>query len=560
MNEEIASVDNPEPKPGRETIKKVVETVQEAIDPSYLNSRHQLASFAWGFSWEKAKGTYQATPKKLPDFPKIDTSIIEVGAMRGIAVNQVIALQKTLQSDPRPLFRHLNPVFDELRRQLWMTWWTEARVKEVVIETFQGGYGLGAAFTRFFFEENSDGTYSLRCRAVQPWDVIWDPFEADPRKSRWIGWCFDIPVDEAYKAWPEKRELIAAAIKAKDAGSGVKHRRVRVFEYYDRQHRGVFLAERFCEDDVLTWEPSLFKNWNRLPFACNLHLICPGVARPIGTIEMQLSSAIMLDAMRQKMFSMAKSRATEVVNHNMLDMANQPVQQPGEPRTLSLKTDENGDVRAAYNRVSAEEVSQTFLTTLEMLQRDFDMESYTTSAERNIAPQSGVTKYAEQVYQSSVAELGSWRETQLLEYLAELVEVSIMCMMVGHTAPIWLDYQGQNILFNDPNRPDSSVRFICEEKSAVAIDATSIRASDQQRQMALELSKLDVLKEYIATPQNPYGRLSMDEYLKRVLSAVGETDFDKWMEQITPMASAPGTPPDGSLPPVTGGDPALAVA
>jgi len=560
MKQEIDIQDIPDPKAGEQTIKKVVETVKEAIDPTYLNSRHRLASFAWGFSWEKAKSTYQATAKRLPDFPKIDTSIIEVGAMRGIAVNQVIALQKTLQSDPRPMFRHLNPVFDELRRQLFMTWWIEARVKEVVIETFQGGYGLGAAFTRFYFDANSDGTFSLKCRAVQPWDVIWDPFEADPRKSRWIGWCFDIPVDEAYKAWPEKREQITKVINAKENGGGFNYRRVRLFEYYDGENRGVFLAEAFDHETVLTWEPSMFRHLTRLPFACNLHLICPGVQRPVGTIEMQLSSAVMLDAMRQRMFSIAKSRSTEVVNQNMLDMANQPIQQPGEPRTINLKSDEDGDVRAAFNRLPAEEVSQTFLATLDLLQRDFDMESYTTSAERNIAPQSGVTKYAEQVYQSSVAELGSWRETQLLEYLAELVEVSIMCMMVGHTAPIWLDYQGRNIMFNDPSRPDSSIRFICEEKSAVAIDSTSIRASDQQRQMAMELSKLDVLKEYIATPQNPYGRLSMDEYMKRVLSAVGETDFDKWIEQLAPMATEAGTPPDGSIPPVAGGDPALMVA
>jgi hypothetical protein len=560
MSQNIEIQDNPEPSRGLETIKKVVETVKEAIDPQYLNSRHRLASFAWGFSWEKAKSTYQATAKVLPDFPKIDTSIIEVGAMRGIAVNQVIALQKTLQSDPRPMFRHLNPVFDELRRQLFMAWWSEARVKEVVVETFQGGYGLGAAFTRFYFDQGIDGTFSLKAKAVQPWDVIWDAFEADPRKSRWIGWCFDIPVDEAYKAWPDKRELIKQCINAKESGSGANYRRVRVFEYYDKENRGVFLSDSFDAQKVLTWEPSPFRHVNRLPFACNLHLICPGVQRPVGTIEMQLSSAVMLDSMRQRMFSIAKSRPTQVINTGMLDMANQAIQQPGEPRTLNMKADEDLDARAAYNELPAEEVTQTFLAALDMLQRDFDMESYTTSAERNIAPQSGVTKYAEQVYQSSVAELGSWRESQLLEYLAELVEVSIMCMMVGHTAPIWLDYQGQNILFNDPERPDSSIRFICEEKSAVAIDATSIRASDQQRQMAMELSKLDVLKEYIASPQNPYGRLSMDEYMKRVLSAVGETDFDKWMEQLAPMAGVTGTPPDGSIPPVAGGDPALMVA
>jgi hypothetical protein len=555
--------EGPEPKEDPEGMEKggkgganyaklcaVVDKVKAAADPSWHNGVYNQTRFAFGFDWNSRIGKAMSK-EDMPDFAPIDTNSVEVGAMRQVFVNQVVAVTTTLQDDPRPTFPQLDEFYDELRRQAFMNWWTQKNMATVAAEGFVSGYGVGVGFTRFFFTRTLDGHYEPDARNVPAYDVVWDPFEADPRRARWIGFNYDVDVPDALEAWPDKHELLEKCKTKRVLSDGKEVDRIRVFEYWEREYRGVFIGSDFSADNCLAWEQNPFRNKPRYcAFASMVYLTVPGIQRPIGTVLMQMSNAAELKIINEHIRAIAMQRPLNFWDSDQVNMPTGPT-----AKTLTdfeLKGDSSDrNLRNPLIRIPAEEISQTLMAYMSKKQAELDSESYTTKDQRGVAPSSGVTAFAEQNYQASVAQLGSWRRKKLLEYLRDFVDVWTMCAEVGYTAPVMLDFQGRNIPFNVPNDPRSSLALICSEPSSVQIDPASIDASDEWRAMAMKLDKLDRIKDLAIS-----GTVKQAAWVEEMLLTLGFNDLSKWIPSPEEMPATPGATAPGVVDPMgVTGDP-----
>lgn len=505
---------------GMTALSLVEERLKSSLDFPYFNGVFAQLRYCFGFSWN-TQLPYSAHNAALPDYPPLDVTEVEVGAHRGLFVNQFIALTKTMYSDPKPVFSEIDDVLSDLRSNLFQKLYKRGSWAEALASAFLDGHATGTGFVRIGIVPGDSGLGEVDVRYVSPLEVLWDPFEADFRKARWAAWQIDLPVDEAVAMYPDYAKQIEAGATDKFQGTQTRVRRVRILEYWDKK-----CCYHFFGGNV-DMSRCIYRGKNPygvIPLASMMYLIVPRAKRPIGTVLLQMSSSAELRNLYKYLSQTAYQQPLDIVDYSQLDKGDMEEVSKGNRTTVGRKS---GDLNGtpAVERIPAKELSGTAFQWFNKVERDFDMTGNANQYEQNSLPGGSRTKFEVQFYQDKTSWMGGWAQKQALLFIADVVEKVMAVAKVGHRRPEMLSYEGHRWQLNNPQDPNSSIEYLLDEPSDVLIDAASVRYSDAMIEMQNQLGKLSVLKEGVAA-----GVYNPHTYFAKLLSIAGEDDEDAWMQ------------------------------
>lgn len=514
------------------TAKEIRERILQGFDRRTYDSWYRQMCYAFGEKWS-SNAVYlygAAETDTIPVYPDVHVEFLPVGQSRRILNTSIRTLSRVLSKPPLPRFPQLDEVRGEVRSQYWLACANGTRgiptnwLKQMQY-AFVEGDSLGVGAVRHGLRTHPQTGRQVADLKHSPLlQTIWDPFESDPRNSKWVACVSYISYEAAVKRFGKKK----AEANKKEWGQTETGRRldfVRVVEYWDIGLYGKDAAYcEFCGE--LDEEAKVETNdLGFIPVSFCVNYVAPGMKRPIGRVALQMSTQELLnDIERYMRRTMKKGQPVDILLESMFDEDSLARWKAGDTtQGLSVKdglTDE--DVRKVFNRIPGMEVPQGVLALFGIAERQHNDDSSQTDQERGVALGSRTTAREVMFLNQRAAEAKSLTDQMATEFLTYCVRNSVNTGLAGDTHPVMLDIFGTNVTFNDPNEPQSMMSVWLEEPSSVLIDLEAQTVQDDAMQRAQRKEDLQMVAPLVGMFVDP------QTYTDEALKAMGEKNLEKW--------------------------------
>ena len=518
--------------------KEVKERILAGFDRKYYDSIYTQQCYAFGQKWD-SKPSYLAESSAsddIPIYPDVRVTHLAIGQSRRILNASIRTLSRVLSRAPEPKFPQVDEVTNEVRRTFWLAnangnRGVPTRWLQQLQYAFVEGDTLGVGCVKHGLRTHPrSGRQMVDMRHVPVLQTIWDPFEFDPRNSKWAAVASYVPYEVAKNLWGKKK----ADRHKREWTTTVDSRSaqfVRVIEYWDVGYAGDGPAYCIFVGDLEDGEVGE-NDLGFIPLSFCVNYVAPGMRRPIGRAVMQMSSQELINDIEKYLrVTMKRGPAIDIYMEEMFDEAALARWRAGDSsQPLAIKEGMVDDVRKAFTRIGAMDPGQGALALFAIAERQHNDDSNQTEQSRGNALGGRTTAREVSALVSKVNENASLTDQQANEFLVDAVKNTMSAALAGDAHPVSLDIFGSNILFNDPSDPMMDIaNWLSEDSGTVLIDLESTSAEDDLLKRQVKKEDLMFLSPLVGVTLDP------DTYSEEMLEAIGEKDIERWRIKQAPQ-------------------------
>ncbi len=521
----------------RPTSKKLAERILQGYDRDHYDGIYAQMNYAFGNKWRTGP-SYISTRfgnDEIPVYPDITVRKLEIGQSRRILNASHASLSRVLSRPPLPKFPQVDEVTEEVRRQFWLAnangnrgvptkWLKQMQYAYVEGDTL----GVGAVLHGMRTHPVS-GLQIVDMLHVPALQVVWDPFESDPRNSKWVCVIRYLPAEVAEKRFG--KSAVADHVRDWTVTSGGKGAKfVRVFLYFDTGYaedepiKAVFVGDlkdgKIKANDI-----------GIIPVSFCVNYVAPGMRRPMGRVPMQMSTQEMINELERTMRdTIRKGAALDIYDPSVFDSDSIKRWKKGDKNAdLEIDQSQVDDIKKIFMRIPGKEIPQTLLAFWGIQEEQYDSDSNQSDARRGQSAGSRTTAKEISLIQSNVNANSSLTGQMAVEFLQDAVSDS-MHVALSDLHPVDLDILGKNILFNDPEDSLSQMHHFLSEPSKVIIDLDAATAQDDAMKKQERVAELSVLEPWVI----PQPMLDPAKYQEELLEAIGVKNVQSWIVQPQP--------------------------
>lgn len=527
---------------GLPTAKDLAERIKSGYDRQYYDSLYTQMQYAFGEKWNSSPAYADGGHDDIPVYQDVRTTSLQVGQSRRILNASIRTLSRVLPRPPEPKFTSVDEVTGEVRRRYWLanangdrgvpTKWMK-QLQYAFVE----GDSLGVGVVKHGLRTHpKSGLQLVDLKHVPVLQCLWDPFESDPRNSRWVAVISYIPFDVAVALLGKKKATDNKRYWAVQDGRQYLEY-VRVIEYWDVGYAGDDPAYALFTGSLDKDSGKVEENdMGFIPVSFCVNYVAPGMRRPIGRVMMQMSfQELINDIEKYARETMKKGPPVDVYLANAFDEDDLAAFEAGDySRGLKINEGYVEDVTKAFSRISGKEVPQGVLALWGIAERQNNDDSNETEQTRGNALGSRTTAKEVQALNSRMAENVSLTNQQATDFLRDSVKGTMLTGFYGDRHPVDLDIFGTNVTFNDPNNDMTSIdKFLGEDPGNIVIDLESTTAQDDEAKNQARIQGLSAVSALVGITIDPM------VFTDEMLEAMGEKDLERWRMK----APAPGTQP-----------------
>lgn len=527
--------------------KAMERLLREAYNPTYYEQVWRQENYAFGEPWNKAAPAGLENGD-FPDWGSIVVRMLKIGESRDIIMNQFLSASKVMAGDPQPEFPSLHTMEGKLRAGAYLaryrgTGYGDGEWANAALACYLEGDAVGRSFIQLGLRTNKiSGKQAVHIRHSPTNLTFIDPHEPDPAMARFVAFVKYIPEDTAVALWGEKTfKKYRYTLRDEQSGFGLSSGMsvMRIIEYYDlgigkSEPTMAIIPHKFGEEPL-----DIDKNpFDCLPVAWYEHVRFPGMAYPIGRVALQMHVQEALNRREKRANAVSKRGAVDIINASALDEKDMKRWAAGED--IPIKTTgafEPG--KLPWLRIPAEEISQTEFALLERYERKMNTASGQSElSSGNLNPQKRTLGENQLLVQQSAPQM-EWSDLQATRMHIRICEKAIKIMRKFDRDPVFVPFEGYQILLNDPEDPNTWMDHMFAQPSECIIGAESLRARDKTRENAERQALLESLAPHV----NPAASQIVDPewFVSQKILATGENDPKSKMV-APPMMPPPGQP------------------
>lgn len=499
----------------------------QAYDPDHYAHLYGLMVYALGDKYEKGKARGYGEGGNLPEFPDIAPRFYEVGVSRRILNNAALMMAKVCYMDPEPDFPDIPDLHEEVRRQWLKKRWRGDQEYETgdwgseTFKTFLDGDGLGIGWAQVLVK---DGAVTVE--HVPLTECIWDRHSLNPARSRFWARIHHLPVDVARQLYGKKVEGHTRHHQSRNHGETHPLEVVRVIECFDIGIDGADPTRTVFLDSLGGAVLDLSANeFQCIPAAHYEHIQLWKMRRPMGRIELQLASEEMRNALyRYIKLTLERGSGFDVMETTGLNEDDLKDLADGVLLPL-VRYDHTSDrpTNQVVSRIPAQDIPSGVFNYLSLLDREQNVESGNSDADRANLTQTGRTLGEVQQLQAGADIQTAWSKRQYARFLQRLIAKAVKVGSLFDVAPIYLNVKNAPVLFNDPSEPNSAIQPFLEVPSVVNVSEDDLQyvSRDQRQDMQMQ--------RWMALQGNPvFDQVAIG---KKIIESMGEKDVDQFIAQ-----------------------------
>jgi hypothetical protein len=480
--------------------------------------------YAFGESWRNDASPLGFEGGDFPDCPDIRVKYQEIGRSRRILNSQFIGLSRVMYADPQPEFPQLDKYTAEVRKQFFLSRYRgegcgEGEWADEMAAAFMDGDGLGLGFVQVCLRTNpATGIQQVHLRHSPLLYTLWDRFERNPGRSRWIAFVRFMALEDAELMWgAEKAREGARVVYDTSRNYGVNM--VRYFEYYDTGYkngaptRAVILGSMSNPPVEISANP-----FGCLPSAHYTHFYAPGMRTPLGRVAMQMNTQESINEIERALRKAMRTPPLTIVDVGQIDEEDAKKANAGEQNGFVKWKSKPGHSVEPVQRVPGAEVAQATLKFLEVMEQQFTVDSGVTDFEKGVQPTANRTLGEDMLIDQRGQTQASWSELQAMKFHIRTVRKVLDIAAQFDRDPVTLDIFGKNYTLNEPKRPASRIDNWLKEPSAIVINTDSLRYQDVQQVRTQRLQQLLQAAPFVGKSLDPTW------FAEELAKALGESD------------------------------------
>lgn len=533
----------------RTPAEEITKRLLQGFDPDYFASLYRQMCYTFGDDWGKSQRVATLNGRLFPDWPEIIVRYMEVGRSRRILNSQFIGLSRSMGNEPAPEFPQLDKFTAEVRKQWYMTRYAGRNYEgEWAAEhenAFMDGDGLGLGFLAWGLMSNPKTQYQhVTCEYSPAVLTIFDRHARTPGRADWIAFCKYLPYHKAELLLGKKvAQEYVRNLYDTSASSGAAYplEVVRIFDYYDLGMGKGSPTRAIIPGDLGNAPVDISDNvFECIPLSYMEYFTAPGMRRATGRIVMQMATQEGLNEIERFLRSCLKNPGFSIADVRQLDRRDIARLNAGETNVIVRLTNPIPGVEP-FIRVQGAEVANTILQLWTMLERQFNADSGTNDLDRGNQLEQTKTLGEAELLASRSDTQSAWSGVQATRLHRRSVEMATKIGMKFDRDPVLLDVFGDNILFNDPAKPNTWMENWLSEPSKVLIGADQLKVKDNQMDMALKRRLVEGL-----SPLVQMGLISPQKFAEEMLRASGFTDAGEWAPSASPATEV--DPANAGLP------------
>jgi len=379
--------------------------------------------------------------------------------------------------------------------------------------------------------------------------TIGDPTDRDPSRWRCVTFVHYIPKDEAVKKWGAKKiEPHCRSMYDETNGRSVKM--VRLFEYYDIGIAG--------KDPAYTVIPGEWENeplerlenpFGCLPFSHYTHFWAPGMQHPVGSVVMQMATQEALNELEEYMRqNILAGKGFDIADADAFDKKDLEAVKNGRPQRLVKRTRPKSGPHDNWERVPPTEISSSALQHLQMLEKQFTVDSGITDFDRGIQPEENRTLGENQLVAERGQTQGSWDVRQVVQFRQRSFDMMVKIGREYDREPVQIDFFDGRALLNNPEEPASALDQVLGEPANAIVSQESLTYRDVEAKRGQRVAQLMAI-----FPQVKMGFINARWWGEELLRAMGEKDLKLALnvpdeQGVDTMGMNLGAPVEGQVP------------
>lgn len=482
---------------GRTPIDTVRDNLRQAYDPAW-------ASHVYGLMQHTLGGKYTPnyaggfSPGELPDFPDIMPQFYKVGESRQMLDNSKLMMMKVCKMAPEVSFPDLDPLTEAVNKA-WIDYiWNYDDYDECsssareTHRTFMDGDNFGLGYTSI--ETINNRTHIMHAPMLS---VIQDRHVLNAGRSRFFARVHNLPVETAVDIWGSSVKSDATSLMEWN-GITPSLERVKVIEWVDRGFR--------------KWDPTKYYILNNfggrvlgvednddgcLPTSHYEMFHFSQTRRPMGRIDTQFPVQEAKNAL-ERLIKLSLKRGSAVdlilsqhIHPDDLALLNQGAVLP------MVRVIGDADPNRVLTRIPATDIPNMVYNYMEMLDRQLNTGSGNSDGDRANMSLEDRTLGQEQMKQAGADIQTAWSRMQYADYLRRLIVKLRLVGASNHLAPTLLVIEGQPILFNDPENPNSLLSKWLSKPSTVNVSDTDSSYQDPDMKA---MQRQSLWKQFIGDP------------------------------------------------------------
>lgn len=485
----------------RTPIDTVRDNLRQSYDPRWYGHVYGLMAHTLGDRYTPALGLAHLSPGELPDFPDIMPKFYKVGESRQMLDHAKLMMMKVCYMDPDVSFPDLNALEEAVRKAFIEYVWR--------YQDYDQCSGAAREVHRMFLDGDNFGLGHVNIGGLDDrvhlahapnLQVVYDRHVLNAGRARFKATIHELPIETAVNRFGSKVKEKASR-RLSDDYAAPPLERVKVIEYNDLGYgkwspTRYYLLDNFG-GEVLGAEDNEF---DCIPSAHYEMFHFPGMRRPMGRIDMQFPIQEGRNALERLIkLTLKRGSGWDAVLAQHIHPEDRALLQQGVVLPLVRLVNLEAGMHAGHviARVPPQDIPSGVFSYLTLLDREMNTASGSSDADRANLSVEDRTLGQDQMKQAGADLQTAWSRKQLAETLKVLVAKVIKIGMKVHTAPTVLSIEGQPILFNDPQNPNSYLARWLEKPSRVVVNEESMQYQDPDIEA---MQKLALWKDFLQDP------------------------------------------------------------
>lgn len=503
-----------------------------------------LMSHTLGGQYSLSSAASYLPPGDIPEFPDIMPKFYKVGESRQMLDHAKLMMMKVCYMDPDVSFPDLLPLEETVRKAFIDYIWRYDDYDECsgtsreTHRTFMDGDNFGLGFTQI---EEDEGRCHLSHAPLL--NIIYDRHVLNAGRARFVGRVHHLPVETAVDMYGSSISATAAKFVSVGDPMTPAMERVKVVEYYDMGYKKWNPTRCVMLDGFGGKVLEMEDNDNEcLPFAHYEMFHFSGMRRPMGRIDSQFPVQEAKNALERLIkLTLKRGSGIDLVNVTGIHPEDREMLAAGVVLPL-IRLVNDSDPNKIIARVQPQDIPAGVYNYMMMLDREMNTGSGNSDGDRANLSTEDRTLGQEQLKQGGADIQTAWSRRQYAEYLKTSIQKLIKIAAVKHTAPTTLVIEGQPILFNDPQNPNSYLSRWLSKPSSVVVNEDLLQYQDPDSRAA---QKINLWGKFLNDPFT-----NQVELRKYLFGQMGRRNVEEMVDPTGQMGG--GLPQQGTQPEALG--------
>ena len=384
--------------------------------------------------------------------------------------------------------------------------------------------------------EDEDGLEYETLRHYRATDVVYDRAVRNPLHAKWVCRRTCFTKFEAIATFGEENVHLESL---DGSGGSYPLEVVWFYEFFSVPFAG--RRETYCSfvgmpEDGKCFQYPRTARTKELPCSWGVNYLPAGAMWPIGGVWLQAATQALLNNLEAKFRKASDRQGMTGVDLRVATPENlKTAQETGWLKMSLAELGPDPDIRRAVVNIEGGQISRSDLEMYEISKRQYNEDSGLTDQMRGNLSDQDRTLGEQQMAQMGAEKGQSYEKTQALAMTMRTVEKKFDRFQKFDRSPLLIDYDGFDIVLNDPDDDRLSMENVFAKKGRVKIDPGSFAMSNQRLKMAQRAAELSDPAVLMLVQQ---GAISMEWYRDEVMKTKGETDPNDYAPE--PMAQGQG--------------------